>query len=113
MKERAGKDIFGIITEMCENRHTGIALKPYTHNGSPTERIGALGNGVGITDAHPWGAVVKTYLDQSIEYANQRKDEQETKDIAEGYAEKMKEFNLASVLANPQIVKRSPLFVKV
>ena len=112
MRERAGMDIFDIITYMCEKKRVAIALKPYSFNGIPTESIGAFGKGVIITDSHPWGVIAKTYLDRSIEYASQLQDEYDTKVEADEIASRFAKENKEYVEANPWLIKRNPLYIR-
>ena len=113
MRERAGMDVFDIITDICKQRRMAIALKPYTFNGSQTECIGSFGKGVLITDTHPWGVIAKTYLDRSIEHASQLQDEYDTKFEAEKVAFRDAKEHEKYVQDNPLLIKRNPIYIRV
>ena len=112
MKERAGMDIFDIITDICQQRRMSITLKPYTFNGSPTESIGSFGKGVLITDTHSWGVIAKTYLDRSIERSRQLRDEYETKVEAEKISFQLAKGHERYVRDNPLLVKGNPIYIR-
>lgn len=74
MKERIGKDIFGVFEDICTKNDTNISVSPYTYNVDEGEYQTVIGDNIAFMIKGDWGYIVKTVISKESEYLNQTKD---------------------------------------
>jgi hypothetical protein len=72
MKERIGKDIFGVFEDICVKNDTTISIAPYTYNGNDDEFYTVIGGDImAFIKYGDWGPCVTTIIAKEQEKVNQ------------------------------------------
>ena len=79
MKERIGKDIFGVFEDICTKNDTCISIRPYTFKCEYGDYCTVIGDNMAFIRYEPWGPWVTTMITKEQEYLNQLKQQAEIK----------------------------------